>query len=294
MWRAHDLLTGEVVAAKVLGRHSGALLARFWREQEIRLRHPHLVTCTGWAAEEDVVLLVTDLVRGGSVADLLDERGPLPDGVVASILQQTLSGLAAAHGAGLLHRDVKPDNLLLEATCDGSVHVRLADFGIALDTTAPRLTVAGPVGTETYLPPDVDLSPDVRHDLWAVGALGVHLLTGRPPHPDIPLPASRLHGVLAALLADDRSLRPASAEAALTLLRRVEVHEEPGPWVRDRLGPLPAARATTTARAPQILPLSAAALTVLASVSLTLWCAAAILAMLTGVRLPLPFLDWTT
>jgi eukaryotic-like serine/threonine-protein kinase len=294
VWRARDLETGSLVAAKVLGRHSGALLARFWREQEIRLQHPHLVTATGWAAEEDVVLLVTDLVTGGTLQDLLDERGPLPDGVVASILRQTLSALATVHAAGLLHRDVKPDNLLLDVTADGSVHVRLADFGVALDTAAPRLTVSGPVGTETYLPPDVDHRPDVRHDLWAVGALGVHLLTGRPPHPDLPLPASRLHGVLATLLAPARGGRPGSAEAALALLRRVDTVEEPGPWARDRIGPLPG---STANRRRDVAPRGTIALAAgvgvcVLSVLLTVWCAAAVLTILTDAEPLLPFLDW--
>ncbi len=291
VWRALDLDTGQEVAAKVLGRHTGALLARFWREQEIRLRHPHLVTAIGWAAEEDVVLLATDLVRGGTVDDLLAEHGPLPDGVVAEVLAQTLAALAVVHAAGLVHRDVTPSNLLLEATHDGALHVRLADFGIAVDTTAPRLTLNGVVGTAGYVPPDVDHLPDPRDDLYAVGALGVRLLTGRPPHPHLGLPASRLHGLLDALLARDRADRPTSAEHALALLRRLDLAVEPGPWVRDRLGPTPPAQ-IGTGRRPTLLGLTRAA-TVAACLAVTLWCTGASAALVTDLDPPLPFLDWT-
>lgn len=289
VWRTLDLETGREVAAKVLGRHSGALLARFWREQEIRLRHPHLVTATGWAAEEDVVLMITDLVRGGTVQQLLDERGPLPDGVVTSVLVQTLAGLSAVHAGGLVHRDVKPDNLLLEATDDGSIHVRLADFGTALDTRAPRLTVAGAVGTDGYLAPDADMRPDPRHDLYAVGVLGVHLLTGRPPHPDLPLPASAVTPVLASLLRPEARERPGSAAAALEMLQRLGLHEEPGPWVRDRIGP----GTSHEHRQGRIDPaLVGAGLVVVACALLTLWSAVAIVAMLADLDFAWPFLDW--
>lgn len=254
VWRARDLATGELVAAKVLGRHTGALLARFWREQEVRVRHPHLVTATGWAAEEDVVLMTSDLCTGGTVQQLLDEHGPLPDGVVATVLEQTLLGLAAVHAHGLVHRDVKPGNLLLEATGDRRLHVRLADFGVALDAAAPRLTVAGPVGSAGYVPPEAHVGtapPDARHDLYAVGVLGVHLLTAHPPHSDLPLPASRLRGVLQVLLADDPAARPPTAEAALALVRSLDLVAEPGPWVHDRLGPAPDEVATRSRRERQ-------------------------------------------
>ena len=239
VWRARDLQTGRLVAAKVLGAHTGALMARFWREQEIRLRHPHLVTATGWAAEEDVVLLTTDLAAGGSVQSLLANHGALPESVVAVVLEQTLRALAVVHAAGLVHRDVKPANLLLDVVEDGSVHVRLGDFGVALDPLAPRLTVAGPVGTAGYLPPEASGEPDARHDLYAVGVLGTHLLTGRRPHPDLPRPPTRLRPLLHALTDPDPARRPATAEQALALLEALGIEAPEGRWVEDRLGPAP-------------------------------------------------------
>ncbi len=242
VWRARDLRSGQLVAVKVLGQHNGALLARFLREQGIRLRHPHVLAPTGWAAEDDVVLLTMDLVRGGSVQTLLAEHGPLPEGCVATILAQTLRALSAVHAAGLVHRDVKPANLLLEATADGSLHVRLADFGVAVTLTGERLTTSpAAIGTEGYMSPDQARgdAPEPRQDLYAVGVLGVHLLTGRRPRAEVPLPPGRLRPLLERLLADDPQARPAGAEQALALLGRLDVPPEPGVWVRDRLGPAP-------------------------------------------------------
>src|SRR4051812_15034396 len=71
VWRARDLRTGEVVAAKVLGVHDGTTLLRFVREQSVRIRHPHVIAPSGWAAEDHRVVFAMDLVRGGSAEDLL-------------------------------------------------------------------------------------------------------------------------------------------------------------------------------------------------------------------------------
>ena len=143
VWRARDTRTGELVAVKVLGQHSASLLARFVREQAVRVRHPHVVAPTGWAAEDDLVLLAMDLVPGGSVQQLLDEHGPLPVGYAARLVEQLLMALAAVHAAGLVHRDVKPANLLLDATGTGDPHLRLGDFGVAAPVADRRFTTGG-------------------------------------------------------------------------------------------------------------------------------------------------------
>ncbi|MFC6342869.1 protein kinase, partial [Nocardioides hankookensis] len=119
VWRAHDRSRDEVVAAKVLGAHDSAMLLRFVREQSLRIRHPHVLTPTGWAADDHRVVIAMDLVRGGSVDELLTEHGPLPPSYVVLLLDQLLQALAAVHAAGVVHRDVKPANLLLEPTGDG-------------------------------------------------------------------------------------------------------------------------------------------------------------------------------
>src|SRR5690349_15740778 len=114
VWRARDGRTREVVAAKVLGVHDSATLLRFVREQGLRIRHPHVLTPTGWAAEDHQVVLGMELVRGGSVDQLLAEHGPLPAAYAAALLDQLLQALGAVHAAGVVHRDLKPANLLLE------------------------------------------------------------------------------------------------------------------------------------------------------------------------------------
>ena len=251
VWRAWDLRSGRFVAAKVLGQHDAGTLQRFVREQSVRIRHPHVVAPVGWAAEDDVVVLTMDLVRGGSVQSLLDDHGPLPEGYVAVLLDQTLQALEAVHAAGVVHRDVKPANLLLEATGTGRPVVRLGDFGVAALVDDVRLTRhPGAVGTAGYLAPEqrAGAAPDPRQDLYAAGVVAVQMLTGLGPRHQRGAPAGRLQPLLAALTDPDVSRRPASASAALGHLRRLGVpagapwqnqrgqHEPGPPDVADRLG----------------------------------------------------------
>jgi len=245
VWRARDLQTGELVAVKVLGHYNGALLARFVREQAVRVRHPHVLAPVGWAAEDDLVVLVMDLVRGGSVADLLREQGPLPTGYAAVLLHQLLLGLAAVHAAGLVHRDVKPANLMLEATGTGRPHLRLGDFGVAAAVSPHRhTTVPGAIGTDGYMAPEQarGAAPDPCQDLYAVGRVGLQLVTGLPPSRQGPVPDGHpLRPLLVRLLEEDPEQRLASAAAALKVLKRLDIAPEPGPPVPDRLGPAPKA-----------------------------------------------------
>ncbi|MGN0062934.1 MAG: serine/threonine-protein kinase [Nocardioides sp.] len=243
VWRAVDLRSGEVVAVKVLGHHTGSLLARFVREQAVRIRHPHVAAPTGWAADDDVVLLSMDLVSGGSVTDLLAEHGPLPAGYVARLVEQVLLALAAVHGAGLVHRDLKPSNLLLEATGEGPPHVRLADFGVAAAVDDRRFTTTpGAIGTDGYMAPEQEQGapPEPVQDLYALGRVAWQLATGVPPSRQDRIPSHPLRPLLERLLVRDPAQRVPSAEAALHLLRRLEIPWEPGPPVPDRLGPAPA------------------------------------------------------
>ena len=184
VWRAWDERTRRHVALKVLGQHSSALLARFVREQAVRVRHPHVVAPHGWAAEDDLVVLAMELVPGGSVADLLREHGPLDAGTVGLLCEQLLMGLSAVHAAGLVHRDVKPANLLLEATGTGPPHLRLGDFGVAAPIADRRFTtVPGAIGTDGYMAPEQarGAPPEPTQDLYAVGRVVLELVTGLPP-----------------------------------------------------------------------------------------------------------------
>jgi len=254
VWRAWDLRRATFVAAKVLGQHDAATLLRFVREQSLRIEHPHVVAPHGWAADDDRVVFAMDLVRGGSVATLLGDHGPLPPAYVAVLLDQLLHALSAVHAARVVHRDVKPANLLLEVTGTGRPHLRLSDFGVAGLLDEPRMTRHSTVlGTPGYLAPEqlTGADPDPRQDLYAVGAVAVELLTGERPGATGPLPdlGGPLGTFISTLTAPDPSDRPASAAAAGRLLAETGTLPPPGtdPWahtpdapeVFDQLPPLP-------------------------------------------------------
>ncbi|NPD04457.1 serine/threonine protein kinase [Nocardioides sp. zg-1308] len=247
VWRARDARTGCLVAVKVLGRHSSALLARFVREQAVRVRHPHVVAPQGWAAEDELVVLAMELVPGGSVADLLREHGPLDAGTAGLLLEQLLSGLAAVHAAGLVHRDVKPANLLLEATGEAGPHLRLGDFGVAAPVADRRFTtVPGAIGTDGYMAPEQarGAPPEPTQDLYAVGRVALELVTGLPPARQHEIPSHPLRPLVERLLVRDPEQRIATADAALRLLRRLPLPPAVPPPVPDRLGPAPRQRRT--------------------------------------------------
>ncbi|MEU4390530.1 protein kinase [Kribbella sp. NPDC023855] len=267
VWRAWDRRLERVCAAKVLRqRHAGALL-RFVREQGLRLDHPHVLSPYSWAAEDDQALLAMDLVGGGSVSCLLADFGALPERYAAELLAQLLGALDQVHAAGLVHRDVKPANLLLEATGTGRPVLRLSDFGIALSLGEPRLTQHGAiVGTPGYVAPEAlaGQPPSISQDLYAVGVTGWQLLTGEEPPAGGPPPsrpsnaadASVVWKVVEELMHPEAADRTRSAKDALAALAPVlaEPLELPALTpdgepieVFDQLPPLPEPYATLVA-----------------------------------------------
>ena len=229
VWRAWDRLERRWVAAKLARTDDAASLQRFARERALRVRHRHVVQPTGRDG-----LFTMDLVRGGTVEQLLARHGPLPDSYVRVVLDQVLQALVAVHAAGVVHRDVKPGNLLLEPTGTGRPWVRLGDFGIAVADGDSRLTRApGGVGTGGYMPPEqaAGAPPDPRQDVYAAGVVATQLLTARPPGG--PAPRSPLGLLLASFAHPDPGRRPATAAAALDRLRALGVPEG-APWQADR------------------------------------------------------------
>ncbi|WP_433007568.1 serine/threonine-protein kinase [Kribbella sp. CA-294648] len=256
VWRAWDLRRKGYVAAKVLGQHDAATLLRFVREQSLRIEHPHVVAPHGWAADDDKVVFAMDLVRGGSVATLLGDHGPLPASYVTVLIDQLLHGLSAVHAAGIIHRDLKPANLLLDATGTATPRLRLSDFGIAGLIGEPRMTRHSTIlGTPGYIAPEqlAGADPDPRQDLYTAGAVAAELLTGERPTITGDLPTGQGHDELwdfiRLLTQKDPESRPTSAADAGRLLATTGLLPPPGttPWtaqpdppeVFDQLPPLP-------------------------------------------------------
>ena len=255
VWRVWDAELGGYVAAKLLRPADAGSLLRFVREQSLRVVHPHVAAPTGWAAEDDQVLLTMDLVRGGSVAQLLGDYGPLYLSYAVVLMDQLFDALDAVHGRGVVHRDVKPSNLLLEPTGRDRPVLRLADFGIAAVVGEPRLTQPDlMVGSPGYMAPECarGAAPEVRQDLYSAGVVAVELLTGETgtgplPEslPDVPQPVAE---VLRALLARSPGDRPDTAGTARQAWRAAVERAgvppvDPGRpdaiEVFDHVGPLP-------------------------------------------------------
>ena len=182
---ARDRVLQRDVAVKLLTRApDAASRARFLREarDSARLRHPNAVTVFDTGEHDGQPFIVMELVRGMTLAELVAQDGPLDVEVAIAITAGVLEALAAAHEAGLVHRDVKPANVILPE--DGGV--KLTDFGIAkaMDEVTAGLTAAGTVlGTPTYLAPELveggTASP--ASDLYAVGCMLYLQLAGEPP-----------------------------------------------------------------------------------------------------------------
>ncbi|MFE5486510.1 bifunctional serine/threonine-protein kinase/ABC transporter substrate-binding protein [Streptomyces sp. NPDC056527] len=239
VWRGLDQqLFGREVAVKEIVFPPGledddraALLRRFAGEARaaVTLSHPGVITVHDVVEHHGAPVIIMELIRGRSLAAVIGERGRLPVRRVAEIGVAMLDALAEAHGAGIVHRDIKPDNVLL--TKD---RVVLTDFGIAyLADATTRLSHSGIViGTPQYMPPEQleGKRPTPANDLWALGATLYHAVEGHPPFDAVglhalavavftsphrpPVHAGPLTPALDALLTKDPSQRVGAAEAA--------------------------------------------------------------------------------
>ncbi|GAB2537433.1 serine/threonine protein kinase [Brachybacterium huguangmaarense] len=182
VWRAWDLKKQALCAAKVLRQRDSADLMRFVREKGVAFDHPHLLAPYGWGAEDEHVVIAMPLVTGGTLESLVRLNGPLSEPAAVVVLDQLLDGLELMHSQGWIHRDVKPANLMFEATGTGRPHTRLADFGIAVHESDVRFTHVGMVnGTPGYMAPELfDLADPVpSHDVYAAGMVALMALNGK-------------------------------------------------------------------------------------------------------------------
>ena len=193
VYLARDVELERPVAVKLLADNLAADEAfreRFVREAKVaaRLAHPNIVGVFDTGEDEDGrPYIVMEYVDGRTLADVLAERGRLPADEVVRIAVQACAGLERAHDAGLVHRDVKPGNLLLRE--DGIL--KIADFGIARAAETTRLTELGTVlGTASYLAPEQAAGKEVTAaaDIYSLGVVLYEALTGRPPYNPRSLP----------------------------------------------------------------------------------------------------------
>jgi serine/threonine protein kinase len=197
--------------------------ARFSREGQAAaaIKHLNIVTIYTIGEYEKLPYLVMEYVDGITLADRLEREGMLERKSILRIGLQVAQGLAAAHSQGLVHRDVKPGNILLEGGLDG---VKITDFGLACVTTEPwRLTASGVlVGTPAYMSPEQAgfSAVDHRSDLFSLGSVLYHLCTGEPPFPG-PTLKSILAGVREAEPRPIRDLNPDIPVALEDVIRRL-------------------------------------------------------------------------
>lgn len=243
VYRGVDLRLDRPVAIKVMSPHyvsDPAFLSRFEREARLAasLGHSGVVAVYDQGRDGDLVFLVMELVDGGTLRDLLREHGSLSVPVTMSILEPLLAALGAAHAAGLVHRDVKPENVLISAR--GAV--KIADFGLVRAVTSQTMATGDVIlGTVAYLSPEqvATGAADARSDVYAAGVMAYEMLTGQPPfhgdnpislayqhvHSDVPRPSNNAPGtpealddLIVAATRRDPAMRPRDASAFLAAL----------------------------------------------------------------------------
>ncbi|WNZ09174.1 serine/threonine-protein kinase [Streptomyces sp. 11x1] len=229
VWRATDQLLGRQVAVKELAlddslpeERSRERRERTLREARAvaRLGHPHIIVVHDVVEQDERPYIVMELIDGGSLAERIEERGPVDAREAARIGIALLGALRRAHDAGVLHRDLKPANVLIET---GTDRVVLTDFGIAQVAGATTLTESGSfVGSPEYTAPErmsgVRTGPE--SDLWSLGALLCAVLSGESP-----FRRDSLGGILHAVVVDE--IRPPAQAAPLLPVVRGLLERDP-------------------------------------------------------------------
>ncbi len=229
VWSARRVTTGKVVALKTLLPQFASdpvLQERLMREGESQktLDHPNILRADGAFRIDGTIFVVMDLVDGESLERYLLRRPNTPIPEVRGIAQAVLSALQFAHEANIVHRDVKPSNILLSR----QGRILLSDFGIALLRNASRLTRMGGIGTPSYMSPEQIIGKDIGplSDIYSFGCVLYELLTGMPPfHAEGPNAADQVRDwhqfrLPEPLLAKRPEIPPALAAAVMKALEK--------------------------------------------------------------------------
>jgi serine/threonine protein kinase len=250
-WRAQPVDGGPPVAIKVVrGGHGDQPRADLLREASFlrELQHPHVVVYGGVIdlPGTDTTFLVTSLAEDGSLEDYVTLVGPRSPPQAAGLLLQLVDGLEAVHAGGVLHRDLKPQNVLVRNVSGGAPHLLLADFGIARRTIGNSASLTRPMGSLGYGAPEIWTDGVVTHaaDIYGLGAIAWYLLTARHPVPKAgstladpaqldaavgphpPAPVSALVGLIHETMRLDAATRPSLQQVRVRLNRIVD---GPGP-----------------------------------------------------------------
>jgi len=184
VYLGEDLLDSHRVAVKVLYPHyteDMSYIQRFVREAKLALGldSPHIVRVLNYGADRDVHYLVMEYIEGKDLKEILDIKGRLPHQEALSIVSQVIQALHRANERGIVHRDIKPQNLMI--TTDGTVKV--LDFGIARVRALPSITQSGFVGSPYYISPEQAMGEnvDIRSDIYSLGVVTYEMLTNTLP-----------------------------------------------------------------------------------------------------------------
>jgi serine/threonine protein kinase len=262
VWKARDEETGQVVALKVMREiyaEDADYVARFERELELakRIDSKHVVKVLGYGVRQGMPYLALEYINGPSLHEALTGHGPYNWSEARILLAQLAQGLADAHAAGVIHRDVKPSNVLIGP--DGVA--KLTDFGIARGLNTTRMTATSTmIGTPAYLAPEGP--KDARSDLYSLGIIGYELLTGAPPFvgqtyqevllahlrdaPDLARLPEETRPVIGWLLAKDPAQRPRNAWEVIPVLEGRLLLTNPGGGVSSRPVPISNGSGTST------------------------------------------------
>jgi serine/threonine protein kinase len=230
VFKARDSELNRVVAVKVLAphlMHSGPARQRFAREAQASAAvvHDHVVPIYDVVASTEACYFVMQYIAGESLQERVDRLGPLPTGDILRIGSQIAAGLQAAHAQGLIHRDVKPGNVLLEDTVN---RVMISDFGLARAADDASLTRSGTItGTPHYMSPEQARGQAIDHrtDLFSLGSVLYFMCTGHSP-----FRAPQMMAVLNRICHETyRPIEEANADVPLELTRLIDrlLHKKP-------------------------------------------------------------------